>query len=229
MFTKESALEILKTNGIECTDYSINKNDVKKAIAILSKCTFASPMEVHDTEFGLDEVPKNLAMYTKLMKKDKKLVKTIDNYELYQSDRHIFMVNMDDARLKLVYLVQFDFDRINGLNTVSQIKLWRTRSDPKVTSMKLAKQVFFEIVMSLADGVASDNSQTEKGKWFWEERVAEAFPMGLNVYVADQNQKTFTKLKNSDVFDEKKSTIWGTEPKYTGIRLVITNKDLKEN
>lgn len=230
-------ISLLEKNGIKCTGSLIHVSDIDKAIEVLSKNleAIAMPEIVGYTDFGLEEMPNNIAVYTKLIKKaNKKLLLTLGRYELYISDRHIFMVNTenDENGLKLVYLVQFELGTINGLKSVTQIKLWKTQRYQDVTKIsiegfKLTEYVFFKILLPMAECIATDNMQTDLGRRFWLDRINDALSDNLKVYVANQNTKKFILVNDVGHLNSlnKEIGIWGGSSKQA-MRVIITNKDL---
>ena len=220
--------EFLNANGVECSDYKIARKDYKKALSLLSSVDVATAMPgmVHPTDFNFDKVSKNLAKFTELMqKKNKKLIKSINqDFDLYMSDRHIFVVdNREDSPLRLALYIRFDFLMVVGVRCVSQVELWRL---PVSDLEGVTKFVFFTLLSPLADAIASDNYQTDLGKRFWMTRCSEALKSGCNVYLADQNLKTFTKMEDYVTIAEEADHIWGDTHKHIGRRLLITKKEL---
>lgn len=226
--TTAELIKTLEDNNIEVKNGSIKSSDRNKAITVLNSYSIAI-LNVDNTDFGLNNNTKNVAMFSKLMKKqNKKLLETInEKYELYMSDRHIWAITLDEnAENRLLYFVNFEFDRVNSLKIVSQLKLWRGSTDSEFLRVGMAGRVFFQYIMPLADGIASDNMQTSPGQKFWEDRVGEAFQKGYNVYIADESRKTFTKLLNFQEFNSNIHNIWGDKSSFKYVRLVITEKEL---
>lgn len=224
----DQVIEFLNANGVHCDGTRIKREDFHRALKLLKGVDIATAMPgiVHPTEFDFSNLAKNAAKYTELMQKRNKLrIRSIGSYlTMYMSDRHIFVVDdREDSVLKLALYIRFDYLRVNGVDCVTQLEIWRLM----IEELKnITKFIFFDVLLPKADAIASDNQHTDLGKLFWMARCSEAFSSGYNVYLADQNLKSFKKLESYVEVNEESDFIWGHTTKHVGRRLIITKNNL---
>ena len=166
----------------------IHKEDINLAEPILFKYIKSSPLLTEDTEFELDNPAKNFQKYCELAKKKGKVLKKIDDYVLMQYHSNIALIQPESKHVS--YLVKYKKGKLLKKNSVTQVLLWRERpnkfvSDLKVDGLKLTAYVFFKILFDESDCIVTDGSQTEMGKYFWEDRISDAWAAGYFVYYVD--------------------------------------------
>jgi len=221
---RENIFKLFDQNNVRYTEHrGVHKDDLAKAIAVLIK---ADPENVGETNFLFNEPSVNLAMFLKLMKKNKKLIVSIGSYNLYASDANIFLV--DEAKSELLYMIQFEIWPLFGRKAVTQIMLWRTQKYPEVTNLKidskkLTNYVFFEVLFKRFDCIVTDSQQTALGRRFWWDRIADAFAMNLPVYYINQNTREKLRIKDFEDLEafDKKYQIWSDEHSGQGKKIAI--------
>lgn len=123
-----------------------------------------------------------------------------------------------------------------GKNSVTQVQLWRERpnkfvADLKIDGLKLTAYVFFRVLFSENDCIVTDGTQTEMGKYFWEDRISDAWNYDYPVYYVDTKSGT-TVLVTSQNFQELKiaQQIWGKSyPNDKSKKLVICKSTFWES
>jgi hypothetical protein len=122
------------------------------------------------------------------------------------------IVALNEESEKVIYLVQFITKMVFGKRAITQVKVWRDKTE--TITKGLAEQIFFEFLLPQADCIVSDGQQTDYGRSFWELRIYDAFSRGLPVYLIDQNKRTKQRLQTPDEFLEMADQWWGDDPKF---------------
>lgn len=193
----------------------IHKDDVAKAEPILLQHIHAGPMNVSDTEFGLDTPDKNIAMYKKLEKRKGTKLKSFGDYRLFEYPTYIALLHIPSH--SVAYIVQFERKVVFGKRAVTQIMLWRQIGNDfvenlKIDGMKLTSYVFFKLLFAKNDCIITDSMQTGMGKRFWGDRIGNALALGYPVYYINQVTKDkilITDENKNEIFE--KYTIWGDD------------------
>lgn len=165
----------------------------------------------------------NAAMYVKLMsdKRKKLLTQLADNTDLYSLPDKIVALN--EKSQKVIYLVQFVKKMVFGKRAITQVKVWRDKTE--TITKGLAERIFFEFLLPQADCIVSDSQQTDYGRSFWELRIFDAFSRGLSVYLIDQNKRTKQRMQSPDEFLELADQWWGDDPKFQAKKIAICHSD----
>jgi hypothetical protein len=193
----------------------IHRDDVDKAEPILLKHIQAGPMNVLDTEFGLDTPTKNLSMYKDLQKRKGTKLKDFGEYQLYEYPTYIALLHIPSK--SVAYIVQFERKMLFGKRAVTQIMLWRQIGNDfvenlKIDGMKLTSYVFFKVLFAKNDCIVTDSMQTGMGKRFWGDRIGNALAYGYPVYYINQvtKDKVLITDENKQAVVEKYK-IWGDD------------------
>lgn len=191
----------------------IHKDDIRLAEPLLLKYIKSTPLIEEDTEFELDNPAKNFQKYCELAKKKGTIIKKFDDYVLMRYHSNIALIQPESKHVS--YLVKFKKGKLLKKNSITQVLLWRERpnkfvADLKIDGLKLTAYVFFKILFDESDCIVTDGSQTEMGKYFWEDRISDAWAAGYPVYYIDLNTNE-TMLVTPQNFQELKiaQQIWG--------------------
>lgn len=151
----------------------------------------------------------------------KKLLEQITpGVALYSLPTRYFI--LDTENQKLLYLVELKLSHINGMSTISQMKVWRDYSASETKG--IAERVFFDYIAPRADLVVTDGEQTPDGKRFWMLRIAEAYRRGLPVYLFDYNDKRIVQAMTFQEFHAMVPAFYGSSQKYSSKRIAIGAK-----
>jgi hypothetical protein len=203
----------------------IHKDDILLAEPLLLKYIKATPLD-------LDNPAKNFQKYCELAKKKSKILKKIDDYLLVQYHSNIALIQPESKHVS--YLVKYKKGKLFKKNSVTQVLLWRERpnkfvADLKIGGLKLTAYVFFKILFDESDCIVTDGSQTEMGKYFWEDRISDAWAAGYSVYYIDLNTAEAILITPQN-FQELKIAqhIWGNKyPDNKYKKLAIFKKKLQ--
>lgn len=194
---------------------------------------FEGPELVNDTSFGLENAHTNHIVATEIVnREDKKLLKKLTSIaHLYDLGNQIALVDVTPGREQVFYIVEFKIELIQLIksNAITQVAVWRNRARPE--TQNLAKDIFFSILLPKTKAIMTDSKQTWQGQGFWENRLIDAFKMGLNVYFVQFNQPSMvTKVPSAQTLDDfiRKYNPWGAGPEFRGRKFLITNKTFKE-
>jgi hypothetical protein len=188
---------------------------------------FDTPQLVAPTDFNLADPIENRELAKKLLKKKTELIQDSVDYEIIRSgdnrNGNIALVNKHSNMLD--YLVHYAAKYYSHIGeTVTQLKLWRRRGSPYVQG--ITRQIFYSYLLQNYPMIMSDNQQTDDGRKFWLDRMAEATTLGYRVGLAN------LYTRSVEWFDPAHSTFgewisnheqWGAEDSYRGLRYLIAN------
>lgn len=115
---------------------------------------------------------------------------------------------------------------------VTQVALWRT-SNPqhKNATHDIATNVFNDYLLVKYNITASDANHTTEGRDFWVRQTAIAIEKSNHVYRYDQMNSVLDEITDHEVIatDNDTNWIWGNEPRYATILLIISKHEIKLN
>ena len=222
--------EDLKNIGVRLNEAGhIHKDDIDLAEPILLKYITSAPHSIPETEFDLENPSKNFQKYCELAKKKGVVVQHLGDYELVRYSSNIALIQPQNKHVS--YLVKFQQRRLFGKKSVTQVLLWREQpnkfvADVKIEGLKLTAYVFFKLLFGENDCIITDGSQTEMGKRFWIDRIADAWNADFPVYYVNEKQtkkilltpENFQKLRISE-------EIWGTKKQDSMYKKIAICKD----
>jgi hypothetical protein len=125
-----------------------------------------------------------------------------------------------DPKITL-YCVRLDYSDVKPLRAGCQIGVWADPSNLVVAG--LAKDIFWQILFKHHDMI-SDSIQTQFGRKFWVNRLAEAFDAKLSVYSLKFTNGKIKDAKlypNVDALHEDFNKLWGPKITDRSRRLMI--------
>lgn len=188
---------------------------------------FESPQIVGPTDFELSNPVRNRVLADKILKKASETIDDRPNYVIVRAgdERNGNIALIDKAMRRIDYIVHYHRANYAFLSTtVTQLMLWRRRASPWVQG--LTRRIFFDYLLKRYPAILSDGQQTERGREFWENRMAEATTLGLRVGLANLNTKQVIWYDPSGgAFTGWMSdhSEWGSEGSYQALRYVITH------
>jgi predicted glycosyltransferase involved in capsule biosynthesis len=220
----------LRSIGVRLNECGhIHKDDVAIAEPLLLKYVTSTPYLIPDTEFDLENPPKNFQKYCELAKKNGVVVHRFKDYELVRYASNIALLQPQNKHVS--YLVKFQQLNMFGKKSVTQVLLWREQpnkfvADARIDGLKLTAYVFFKILFAENDCIVTDGSQTEMGKRFWIDRIADAWDAGFPVYYVNQKQDKKILL-TPDNFNELRISeeIWGAKKQDSVYKKIAICKD----
>lgn len=146
-----------------------------------------SPEMSRATDFGLSVDRTTLP---RLLKKKTDTIEDAPGYEIFRtgsnSDGNVVMYDKMGGHID--YMIHYEAYKYPWIGrTVSQIMLWRRQGS--LYTKGLTTRMFFEYLLPKYHCILSDRMQTEDGKKFWIDRMAEATTRGLRVGLAGMDQK----------------------------------------
>jgi len=119
----------------------------------------------------------------------------------------------------LDYYVMVSSERVNPLPGfyATQLAVWRGATTPP----GLPGSVFWQIIFPRHGQAASDSSQTQGGRIFWRDRIAEALTKGLQCLVVDTKDGRSMPITSMEDFTLKSALAYGQTPEHARYRLVI--------
>lgn len=188
------------------------------------------PQIIPPEDFDLSDETENRKACAILLK-DYKLKLLSDDFKhgskLYTIKNAIFLENGG----LLVYYVKYETNNYKLINkpVISQTVLWRKRGlDVTTDSIGMPTRVFFDCVLNLTGIVATDKQQTEQGRDFWFDRIAQAYDRNYHVYFLSvlylhelrelKTYQEFTDLLNNNV-------IWGDNNKHQFKKIIISKEN----
>lgn len=189
---------------------------------------FMAPQQVLPTDFNLNKELANRKFAKELLKKKKETLEETDDTVLFRTGDNIngyfALYNKHDDLIE--YLIKYKTSTRKAIGTaVTQVALWRLRGSPFVQG--LTKRVFFDVLLARWPAIMSDREQTDDGKEFWENRMAEGTARGLNVGLLDEARGTITWHTGDKTTIRKwieSSGGWGDTHQFQNLRYVIANK-----
>jgi hypothetical protein len=189
------------------------------------------PQFTRDTEFNFDKEDKNYQEAENLMAEDgKRLLKSFGNMKLYTFQNQYFIIKDSEfgKPIRLVYFMQYEVNRHFGRDCVQQIVVWRDNIEN--TLKDISGEIFFNILLKKYKTAITDKLQTSSGKAFWQNRIADSFNSGYNVYYADLSTNDLIKVNNpSEMFEiVSRKEPWGNSKTNQDRRFVITSIPFRE-
>lgn len=173
---------------------------------------------------GLDDESENMKLYSKLMKSTKviKLHSYGGSFDIVTYGDKYILLNHDDAMVD--YYVKVEDGSYNAIGKWScQVEVWRRLMSPKTGIVSF---MFDNYILPKYSTVISDSMQTQMGKSLWAKLVYNAFDKNQHVYGYDGNTGKLIKFSDSGDFSRNVRTYYGTEKKFSQLRLVISSKEL---
>jgi hypothetical protein len=128
---------------------------------------------------------------------------------------------------RTVYAVRVGTVKVLPINALCQVGVWAAKSGWAVPK-RFAPTVFWDFLFVKAN-LISDSIQTEYGKAFWLNRIAEAFDKNLCVYwvrIEGSSIKEVYRMGENARGVELLNKVWGDAVKMQEIRLLITKHPL---
>lgn len=172
----------------------------------------------------LDDESENMKLYSKLMKSSKSI--KLHSYGgtfdiIVYCDKYVLLNHIS----KMVdYYVKVDEGNYKAIGKWScQVEVWRRLMSPKTGIVSF---MFDNYILPKHGTVISDSMQTKMGKSMWAKLAFHALENNQYVYGYDNNTGTLTKFNNASQFDSSVRQYYGTEKKFSQLRLVISNNKL---
>ena len=196
-----------------------------------SKCMDEVSMLIPSNDFEpmingmeLDDESENMKLYSKLMKISKsiKLHSYGGTFDIIVYGDKYVLLNHDDAMVD--YYVKVDERNYKAIGKWScQVEVWRRLMSPKTGIVSF---MFDNYILPKHGTVISDSMQTKMGKSMWAKLAYHAFDKNRYVYGYDGNTGKLSRFMDSSDFSRKVRTYYGTEKKFSQLRLVISNNKL---
>lgn len=187
---------------------------------------FESPQMVSVTDFGLTDPITNKKMARDLLKKKIEVIEDSVDYEIFRNgderNGNIALYNKQEKILD--YLIHYTTNNYSQIwSTVTQLKLWRRRGSPYVQGV--TKKIFFNYLLQRYPAIMSDGQQTDDGRNFWMDRMAEATTLGYRVALVNLNHRQVLWYDPTESFLNwmQKNQGWGSEESYMALRYLIAN------
>jgi hypothetical protein len=188
---------------------------------------FDTPQIVAPTDFDLADPWENRELAKKLLKKKAESIQDSVDYEIVRSgdsrNGNIALVNKHSHAID--YLVHYTAKHYNHIGeTVTQLKLWRRRGSPYAQGV--TKQIFYSYLLQNYPMIMSDGQQTDDGRKFWLDRMAEATTLGYSVGLVNLYHREVAWFDPGQTMFEDwiaDHDAWGAEDSYRGLRYLIAN------
>lgn len=184
-----------------------------------------TPQYTFPQEFGLDDINSNRSQTRELLKKPKTPLRSIGDYTLYEFSRAFALIKNEPAEIAYIVRFQHSFVKLLGRSCVSQILVWRNNLVPETRD--LATEIFFGHLLPNTKTIITDSYQTDDGKRFWENRIQDAFRLGLHVYYASLvPNREIVKISSIKEFMDLKNdkNIWGDHQVNQAKKVIITSQ-----
>lgn len=186
-----------------------------------------SPQMIEPVDFNLNKVTSNRKFAQELAKKNKETLEDTPNDTIFRTGdlKSGYIVRVDKETGLITYLVKYDGKKIGPYKSrVTQTAVWR-----KIGSGRgITTKIFFDYLLKHFDTVMSDTQQTEAGKNFWLDQLADAKNKGLHIGLYIQSHGNTLPYDRSkplqDWLDEVDG--WGDDRDYRNRRFVISTKTL---
>lgn len=193
----------------------------------------APPEIIPPHDFGFNKKRnRDKHRHALLSNKRAQLVKNITpDINLYKSGNKFIVI--DDNLDEMIYTVSYeieDHNKLLGSGFAKQFMVWRSNLNPTITR-RIPTDVFLNYILPLKGCMLTDSKQTDLGRYFWSNRVADAFSNPkYYVYYVDFGRRLLKELNNDSDLNKAIADygIWGYGPQYQMQRLAITNKKLNE-
>ena len=164
-------------------------------------------------DWGLSDDIKNKRRADMLLHDNPSVLREFSSGKLYKTNTEVFFIS--NATSLIDYYMKYKVAQIQHLgNCATQIKVWR-RAGIGVKS--LTSLVFYDIMLGEFDTMVSDREQSQDGKRFWIDRLAESLSDGRSIGLIDKQTiipydqslsfpvwlKTVNGWGNSDSYQEK--------------------------
>lgn len=187
-----------------------------------------APQNTFPTEFGLDDEDFNKKFGRKLLNgpTTKTPIKKIgDDFTLWEFKREFAVIK--NSNRYIAYYMKFRFDNVPVINRqcVRQVVVWRS-AEP--ITQRMGREMFNDILLPRYQTVITDAEQTEDGKRFWKDRIADALAdSSLKVYYLNiYTPKEIVEVKSFDEYTQivQGKPAYGDESEYKNRRFIITRK-----
>lgn len=191
----------------------------------------SAPYLIDPTQFGLDDLAKNQKRLEDIQKKYRiKVLKSYHDQPLQEyvvGPRESYIIGEIDQGdgPQIGYLAHLKIEHLKSLQgeSVTQVEVWRKRG--MSIPAGITRHVFFNVLLKRYKYVVSDRAQTERGRDFWFDRLAEADQLGFRIGIILDDDVTWKEDQAFGTWLRLVATeAWGKENIHYDTRLVIAHK-----
>jgi hypothetical protein len=168
------------------------------------------PQVIPATNFDLEISTNNLRLSGQIIhNKSLEVLEDTPTYRLVKTGhgQNGFYARIQKSDNRITYLVKYESNTYFG-KAVTQVAIWR---DPLSNTSGLARDIFFDHLLTDWPTIISDERQTIDGRRFWLERMAEAVQFGFAIGLLNLNHRSIDWFSGSDFrsWIEDRSGAWG--------------------
>lgn len=140
----------------------------------------------------------------------------------FGDDYNGFYFLRDESTDEVVYYMKYKRVRGSGLKSGRQVMVYAKYQDYLASGA--AKEIFWNHILPRFDSMISDRLQTRHGQQFWLNRVTEALKSNIPVYLPQRSSPgpALTQITSDRQMRELLPTIWGSEPRFGYVFLMIS-------
>ena len=186
-----------------------------------------NPQMIAPTQFNLSDLDSNQDYLKKILRyKSLEVFDDTSERKFFRTGKGQtgFYIVQDKETNTITYLVRYETKNWKYFGkSVTQVALWRKTGEP--TSVGITQEVFFDHLIKDYPTIISDAQQTNDGRDFWKDRMAQAVAKGFRVGLADVQVKKIDWFDRSVPFSKwltDRENAWGNDKKLRVQRFLIS-------